>query len=308
MKLLIAYDGSRCAEAALDDLKRAGLPANGEAFILSVAEVWLPPAESANGSLTDDPYIRSLVERRREKGERALAEYEAYAHHAESRMRMLFPDWKITAEATYGSPAWELLAKADDLKPDLIVTGSQGQSALSRFLLGSVSQKVLSEARCSVRVARGKNEVDPSPIRLTIGFDGSRGARAAVDSVAARVWPDGTEAQLISVTDPISPTAIGRFVPPVNAAVEAVNEAETDWLTAQAADAIKDLAAANVTATHMIIPGAPKRVIVDEAEKWGADSIFVGANAFGSKLERFLLGSVSSAVAARAHCTVEVVR
>ena len=308
MKLLIAYDGSRCAEAALDDLKRAGLPAEGEAFIISVAEVWLPPAESVNGSLTDDPYIRSMVERRQEKGERALAEYEAYARHAESRMRMLFPDWSITAEATYGSPAWELLAKADELEPDLIVTGSQGQSALSRFLLGSVSQKVLNEAKCSVRVARGKNEVDPAPIRLTIGFDGSRGARAAVDSVISRTWPEGTEAQLISVTDPISPTTIGRFVPPVNAAIEEVNAAETDWLTAQAAEAIKDLAGAGVAATHLIIAGAPKRVIVEEAEKWGADSIVVGANAFGSKLERFLLGSVSSAVAARAHCTVEVVR
>jgi len=43
MKLLIAYDGSRCAEAALDDLTHAGLPVKGEAAVLSVAEVWLPP-------------------------------------------------------------------------------------------------------------------------------------------------------------------------------------------------------------------------------------------------------------------------
>ncbi|HEX9422732.1 MAG TPA: hypothetical protein VF899_05775 [Pyrinomonadaceae bacterium] len=43
MKILIGYKGSDCAEAALDDLKRAGLPPNAEACILSVAEVWLPP-------------------------------------------------------------------------------------------------------------------------------------------------------------------------------------------------------------------------------------------------------------------------
>jgi hypothetical protein len=42
-KLLIAYDGSECAEAALDDLSRAGLPLDVEAQILSVAEFWLPP-------------------------------------------------------------------------------------------------------------------------------------------------------------------------------------------------------------------------------------------------------------------------
>jgi nucleotide-binding universal stress UspA family protein len=43
MKILIGYDGSDCAEAALDDLRRAGLPETAEAHILSVAEVWLPP-------------------------------------------------------------------------------------------------------------------------------------------------------------------------------------------------------------------------------------------------------------------------
>ena len=45
MKILIAYDGSDCAEAALDDLQRAGLPREAEAVILSVADVYpLPPS------------------------------------------------------------------------------------------------------------------------------------------------------------------------------------------------------------------------------------------------------------------------
>src|ERR1043165_3044320 len=43
MKILIAYDGSKCADAALDDLTHAGLPEKGEALVMSVAEVWLPP-------------------------------------------------------------------------------------------------------------------------------------------------------------------------------------------------------------------------------------------------------------------------
>ena len=44
-----------------------------------------------------------------------------------------------------------------------------------------------------------------------------------------------------------------------------------------------------------------------EAEKWGADCIFVGARGLNG-LERLLLGSVSTAVASYAHCSVEVVR
>jgi len=47
MKILIGYDGSDCAEAALDDLTRAGLPSRAEAIVLSVAEVWLPPPPSS---------------------------------------------------------------------------------------------------------------------------------------------------------------------------------------------------------------------------------------------------------------------
>jgi hypothetical protein len=46
MKILIAYDGSDCANAALEDLQRAGLPRVAEALIMSVAEVFLPPSSS----------------------------------------------------------------------------------------------------------------------------------------------------------------------------------------------------------------------------------------------------------------------
>ena len=43
MKILIGYDGSGCAEAALDDLQKAGLPPAVEALVMSVTEVSLPP-------------------------------------------------------------------------------------------------------------------------------------------------------------------------------------------------------------------------------------------------------------------------
>jgi hypothetical protein len=43
MKALIAYDGSACAEAGLDNLKRAGLPCEVEAMVVTVTELWPPP-------------------------------------------------------------------------------------------------------------------------------------------------------------------------------------------------------------------------------------------------------------------------
>ena len=54
--------------------------------------------------------------------------------------------------------------------------------------------------------------------------------------------------------------------------------------------------------------GDPQRVLIEEARTWDADSIFVGSRKFDSTLERFWLGSVSTALVTKAHCSVEVVR
>jgi len=78
------------------------------------------------------------------------------------------------------------------------------------------------------------------------------------------------------------------------------------------AEEIRESAAAKLKGTGFHVTtvvefGRAKDVIVEEAEKWGADSIFIGAK--GHRLmERLMLGSVSYSVAARAVCTVEVVR
>lgn len=54
MKILIGYDGSDCAEAALDDLMRAGLPESAEAHIMSIAEVWLPPPPPSSYEIIEE--------------------------------------------------------------------------------------------------------------------------------------------------------------------------------------------------------------------------------------------------------------
>lgn len=307
MKLLIAYDGSQCAEAALDDLVRAGLPDTGEAAIVSAAEVWLPPP-NGNGDAEIDPALERLVRKYRDKGEKALAEADRFAKHAQSRFTTLFPGWKVSSGATYGSPAWEILTAADNFRPDLIVVGSHGQTAVSRFILGSISQKVLTEAHCSVRVARGRVEVEPAPVRIVIGYDGSLGAVAAVDSVLERNWGPGTEVRLISATESVVPTAIGRFIPPVADWAADESKVEHELIEKMAETALGKLRDAGLKASVSIIEGKAKQILVHEAEQWHADCIFVGANAFGSRVERFLLGSTSAAIASRAHCSVEVVR
>jgi nucleotide-binding universal stress UspA family protein len=311
MKILVAYDGSGCSEAALDDLQRAGLPPDAEALVVSVTEVWLaPPPPSAYEVLEESAAAHTPAELQWEylKDSPAVAEARSLAMRASERLRKNFPGWEVTAEASYGSPAREVIRLADEWRPDLVVVGSHGRTALDRLVLGSVSQKVLSEARASVRVARGRVEVEPSPVCIVVGVDGSPEAEAAVSEVAARRWPSVTEARVVVAHDPLTPSVPDGLVPPLARLVEESNREERAWAQGLAEAAAESLRAAGLAASTAVIEGDPKRVLVEEAERWRADSVFVGSTGHGSRLGRFLLGSVSAAVAARAHCSVEVVR
>lgn len=309
MRILIGYDGSPPSDAALDDLKSAGLPRDAEAIVMSVSEVALPPENiEKNGDKTKNPCLEGVVQKHRQKGKREVAEAKAFAGYARERLIKIFPAWKICAKAAFGSPAREITSQAFEMKADLIVVGSHGRSAVGRFFLGSISQKVLTEAHCSVRVARGKIEVDPFPVKVIIGYDGSPGANAAVESVASRNWREQSDFQLVVVTDSLVPSAIGRFVSPVTDWVEEANLGEHEWIEKSAAAALQKLRDSGLSSTLRIHAGNPKNILVEEATRWRADSIIVGATASGSRVERFLLGSVSAAVAARAHCSVEIVR
>ncbi len=313
MKILIAYDGSDCADAALDDLQRAGLPQDAvEALVVSVVEVWLPPPPPSSLEIPDEAeaeaHVPEEVQKVYAKNTRIVEETREMAGRARARLQQNFPSWQVSAEVSTGSPAWEIISHADALKPDLIVVGSQGQNALGRLMLGSVSQKVLSEARCSVRVARGRVEVDGSPVRLVVGVDGSPGSAAAVHAIASRSWPNGSEARVIVVEDPLVPTVLGRLVPPVAKWIEEGNRGDAQWVQTTTEEVIAELSAAGLNVSSAVETGDPKRVLIEAAENFGADCIFVGSTGFSSIFARFLLGSVSAAVAARAHCSVEVVR
>ena len=72
--------------------------------------------------------------------------------------------------------------------------------------------------------------------------------------------------------------------------------------------AAEELRAIGLEVSVAIEAGDPRRVLVEEARKWGADCIFVGPRRFNSAFERVRLGSVSTAVVTNAPCSVEVVR
>jgi nucleotide-binding universal stress UspA family protein len=296
MKLLIGYDGSECAGGIFDDLPYAGLPAEVEAIVIAVEEEWMPLSSSFG-----------MAERILPSDSKAALEKEALADEGAGRLRGLFKGWSVTAEAMAGSPASALISRADTWQPDLVVVGSHGRSALGRLILGSVSQRVVTEAHSSVRISRTRTGESGSPPRIIIGADGSPGSDAAVNEVARRNWPRGTEVRIVSAFRLLMPAAFGYAIPQVMHAVDESNERYEAELR-KAVDAAADrLTAAGLLASGVVQNGDPKSVLVEAAREWNADSIFVGAKGM-SKLERLLLGSVSTGVAARADCSVEVIR
>lgn len=282
-KLLIAYDGSACSDAALNDLSRAGLPTALEAVVVTVADIIVPPPDEELPA-DDRPAIRiPEVERHAQaRAEKAIKEARALAEQAAQRVKADFPSWEVRAEVRCDTPAWAIIEMAYSDNFDLILVGSHRHSVVGgHLILGSVSQRVLYEARRSVRVARCSTERREGPLRIIVGFNNSQDSEAAVDAVASRAWPSGSEARVI--------TALAALRP------------ETHEVT------VEKLRAAGLTTSDVVREGDPAHVLIKEAEEWGADSIFVGTRDVHG-FQHLLHGSVSSAVAARAQCSVEVAR
>ena len=299
MKILIGYDGSKCSEAALEDLRRAGLPASAEALVMTVADVWLWPEEETTVAEPDPLGL----ERARAHARQALEEARRLAEVACQRVRAHFPGWEVRAEAIGDSPAWGLIKRADEWSPDLIVVGSHGRSALGRFVLGSVSQKVLYEARCSVRIARAPLRPAEDALRLIVGVDGSSHSHAALETVAARVWPEGTAVRVLSALDGVlSPSDMG----PLRWIARDDESSVARWRE-DLERMVSPLRARGLLTTVVVQRGSAKRALIEEAEKWQADAVFIGARGLRSS-GRLSLGSVAAAVASRAPCSVEVIR
>jgi nucleotide-binding universal stress UspA family protein len=223
------------------------------------------------------------------------------------------PAWRIETETAAGSPAREILRRAREMNADLIVIGSQGCCGVNRFFLGSVSYKVANEAQCSVRVARGTAWKEGSPARLLLGFDGSAAALAAVRVVRERAWMPGSEVRVVSIVDPGEPPLSGKRSAAARKSADERDQAVRAWIGERVTEAVEELRQTQLLVTSRIEQGDPKRALVAEAEEWGADCIFIGSSGapdggMSDYVERPLLGSVATAVVARAGCSVEVVR
>jgi nucleotide-binding universal stress UspA family protein len=312
MKILIGYDGSESADAALADLQLAGLPDEAEALIVSVADIMMIPEtpgyELAAQALMSRRVTSGLVYAQRHT-ERVLKDAKDFASRAGDQVRSYFPHWNVRAETFAGPAASALISKANDWKPDLIVVGSHGRSSVTRLILGSVSKTVVTDSNHSVRVSRANAERDLSkPPKVVIGVDGSTEAEQAIRAVGSRVWPHGTRVKIVTVDDGVSPRRIAQILPMAAEMIGSSKEEAKGKAQQMAQWAADELRFIGLNVSVVTEKGDPRRVLNDRAKAWDADSIFVGGRRFSSALERVQLGSVATALVTKAHCSVEVAR
>jgi nucleotide-binding universal stress UspA family protein len=125
-------------------------------------------------------------------------------------------------------------------------------------------------------------------------------------ALCSRAWPPDSEVKIVSV--PHFPLVYDPFLVGYGCYLEALDEERerTTERVASAAQQVREQAPGLRVSTE-VLEGSPKKAIVEEAERWEADLVMVGSHGH-DPVSRFLLGSVSHAVALHAPCSVEIVR
>ena len=148
-------------------------------------------------------------------------------------------------------------------------------------------------------------------MKILIATDGSEYSRKAVEKSCELICcGKAAEIKIISAVERVMPVAAEPFgiSNDYYLQVERDIRKQAEAAVAEAEKIIrKKLPDEKISVETQILSGYPKSVIIDEAEKWGAELIVVGSHGYNF-LERTLLGSVSGAVVHHAPCSVLVVR
>ena len=299
MKVLLAIDSSALSEAVVSEVERRPWPPDTNVCVLTVID--LLALTSAVGYL--EPFIKT-------ENDAAKLLVHSVAERLGGR------DLQTTAIAVEGYPGTSIVEEAVKWGADFVFVGSHGHSGFVRFLLGSIAKAVVQNAPCSVEIVRharhdkdhpdhDKAEERHSVLRILLATDGSDYSAAAARSIAARPWPSGSQVRIVSVVEQIVPGADPWYS--AGAVAERVREDNRKHSEEAVSASEEIVASAGMKTETAVLEGSPKRRIVEESKTWGADLIVVGSHGRRG-LTRYLLGSVSEAVAMHAHCSVEVIR
>jgi nucleotide-binding universal stress UspA family protein len=292
MKIFIALDSSPQSEAIISEVARRPWPKDTVFRVIQVVD-----------SMLTAQLLSYYPPRVKEEHEQARAFVQAAAERLQER------GLETAAYLIEGDPRTSIVDYARQWGTDFIIVGSHGHGLVARLLLGSVARSVLDHAHCSVEIVRAASRESDAekggPVKLLLGTDGSEFSAAAIRSVLARPWPEGSEVKVVSVVDLIVPVTDPWYA--AGEVMDRIHQGSIKLAEEAVIHAKQMLAGSGLKVTAHVVSGSPKWQLIDEAKAWGADLIVVGSHGRRG-LTRLVLGSVSSTVALHAHCLVDVIR
>lgn len=299
MRILLAIDSSPLSQAVISEVEARPWPAGAQVCVLTVIDLFA--LTYSVGYL--EPFMKN-----EDDAARLLVQ--------EVAERFGRRDLQTTTQVAEGYPAASIVEQAEKYGADLVFVGSHGHGGFVRFLLGSVAKAVVQNAPCSVEIIRHPRHDADHPehhqadelrerMRILLATDGSEFSLRAARSIAERPWPVDTEFRIASVVERVIPAADPWYAG--GAVARQRNEVSAKSCEEAVSAAQEIVAQTGFKTETAVLDGNPKKRIVEDAAEWGAHLVVVGSHGRRG-LTRYLLGSVSEAVAMRAHCSVEVIR
>jgi len=146
-------------------------------------------------------------------------------------------------------------------------------------------------------------------MKILLAVDGSPCSDAAVEEIGRRPWPEGSSVKVLNAFELPMPASPEGWALPANYFDELDQAVRTqaESIVKRAAEKLRTMLDKTIKLGTEFLAGPPRVVVIEEAERWGADLVVVGSHGYG-RWERLLLGSVSQSVVSHAKCSVEVVR
>ena len=138
-KILVPTDGSKFAEKAEKQALFIAKMTEAEIIALGVIETGFSLGISSNETVKD---VTEMLKKEAEENI-GIIEKMKEADHC---------DVKITLKIAEGSPADVILDTIQKENIDLVVMGNSGKIGFNRIIMGSVAEKVVRFAKCSVLV------------------------------------------------------------------------------------------------------------------------------------------------------------
>jgi len=208
---------------------------------------------------------------------------------------------RVSAKLASGLPWTMIVNELDDPSYDLVVVGTHGRTGLSRILLGSVAEKVVRHAPCSVLTVRPDGEVKPFA-HVLCPTDFSESAQLAADLAVSLIAPDGQGLTLLHIVE--VPVAVSGE-PAVEGFIRDLDVHASKLLDSWAAQLRSKTKAPVTTRSRLGTPGAQTLQVIELDPT--IDLVVMGSHG-RTGIARVFLGSVAEKVVRHARCPVLVAR